>query len=485
MTTMTPTSGTSRALADDGAVRSLREKVRGTIIAPGDSGYEEARRVWNGMVDRRPAALVRAAGVADVLAALRFGREHDLRIAIRGGGHNVAGNGTVDGGILIDLSPMKAVRVDPAAGRVQVGGGVTLGELDRETQAFGFAVPVGVVSQTGVAGLTLGGGLGWLTRRYGLSIDNLISADVVTADGQLVHASEEAEAELFWGIRGGGGNFGVITSFEFHAYPLGPTVLAGAIFYQLRQWANVLRFFDDWASGLPDELTTIVTFTTPPPAWVPDKLRGQTLMIVAFAWAGRDPADAEPILAPLRAFGPPDFETVEQTHWVDWQASNDEIFPKGVRAYWKNRSFDRLDEATIETIIDGASRIPCRRTAVDIHHMGGAFARVPHNGTAFPNRTARYWSNIVATWDDAAEDDAGKAWALQFHAKMRPHAAAGEYVNFLGAEDRGADTRQQALAAYGADKLARLVALKDRFDPDNIFRLNHNIPPSRGGPERG
>jgi len=244
---MTPTSERYSVVLGQGDVASLRAKLQGVLIVQADDGYEEARRVWNGMIDRRPAAIVRAAGVADVLAALRFGREHDLRIAVRAGGHNVAGNGTVDGGIVIDLSPMKTVRVDPAAGRVQVGPGVTLGELDRETQAFGLAVPAGVFSPTGVAGLTLGGGLGWLTRRYGLSIDNLISADVVTADGRLVRASEDEEAELFWGIRGGGGNFGIVTSFEFRAHTLGPTVLAGAVLYRRPRWADALRFYADWA----------------------------------------------------------------------------------------------------------------------------------------------------------------------------------------------------------------------------------------------
>ena len=478
MTGPTSTSEESTILTH-GDVVSLRGRLHGPLIVPGDDGYDEARRFWNGMIDRRPAAIVRAAGIADVLAALRFGRERDLRIAVRGGGHNVAGNGTVDGGLVIDLGAMRSVRVDPAAQRVYVGPGATLADLDRETVAFGFAVPAGVFSPTGVAGLTLGGGVGWLTRRYGLSIDNLLSADVVTADGRLVHTSQDEEADLFWGIRGGGGNFGIVTSFEFRAHPLGPTVLAGAAFYRQARWAEALRFYAGWAPKLADDLTTIVSFVTPPPGWVPEELRHQTLMIVGFAWAGRDAVDAEPLLAPVRAFGPPDFEIVEPTRWVDWQSSLDETMPKGVRAYWKNASFDRLDEATIETIINGASRIPSTRTGVDIHQLGGAFARVPEEATAFPNRTARYWLNIYAVWDDPAGDESGRSWARELHSKMRPHGGAGLYVNFLGAEDRDVESGRQALAAYGADKLAQLVALKDRYDPDNVFRLNHNIPPSR------
>lgn len=478
MTALTST-GEQSAIPTHGDLVDFRGELQGMLIAPGDVGYDQARRVWNGMIDRRPAAIVRAAGVADVLSVLRFARERDLRIAVRGGGHSVAGNGTVDGGLVIDLGAMRSVRVDPVEHRVSAGPGATLADLDRETQAFGLSVPAGVFSPTGVAGLTLGGGIGWLTRRYGLSLDNLVSADVVTADGRLVHASLDEEADLFWGIRGGGGNFGIVTSFEFRAHPLGPTVLAGAAFHRQPRWAEALRFYAEWAPTLPDDLTTIVSFLTPPRSWVPDELRDHTLMSIGFVWAGRHGAEAEPLLAPLRAFGPPDFEIVEPTRWVDWQSSIDEIMPKGVRAYWKNASFDRLDEATIETIINGAARIPSTRTGVDIHQLGGAFARVPEDATAFPNRTARYWLNIYAVWDDPAEDESGRSWARELHSRMRPHGAAGLYVNFLGAENGDVESRGQALAAYGPDKLAQLMALKDRYDPDNVFRLNHNIPPSR------
>lgn len=461
------------------ALTRLRDLVRGQLILPNDPGYDGARRVWNAMIDRRPAAIVRPVGAADVLAAVRFAREHSLPIAVRGGGHNVAGNGTVEGGLVIDLCVMKGIRVDPPARTVRVGPGVVLGELDRETEPFGLAVPTGVVSATGLAGLTLGGGVGWLTRRYGLTIDSLLSVDVVTAEGRLLTTSEKEEGDLFWGIRGGGGNFGIVTSFEFRAYPLAPTVFAGAVMHRQTRWVDALHFYADWKATVPDELTTIVSFLALPPSWVPAELQGETLMIVGFAWAGADPAAGERVVAPLRAFGPPALEVVEPIRWVAWQSSVDEIFPRGVRAYWKNASFDRLDDATIEVITEGARRITSKRTGIDIHQMGGAVLRVPEEATAFPNRAARYWLNLYSVWDDPADDAQGKAWARQVHAAMQPHSAPGMYVNFLGAEGGDVDARGQALAAYGPHKLARLVALKDRYDPENAFRLNHNIPPSR------
>lgn len=461
------------------AITQLRDLVRGQLILPSDPGYDVARRVWNAMIDRRPAAIVRPVGAADVLAAVRFAREHSLPIAVRGGGHNVAGNGTVEDGLVIDLCLMKGIRVDPTRRTVRVEPGVVLGELDRETEPFGLAVPTGVVSATGLAGLTLGGGVGWLTRRYGLTIDSLLSVDVVTAEGRLLTASEKDEGDLFWGIRGGGGNFGIVTSFEFRAYPLPPTVFAGAVMHRQSRWVDALRFYADWKATIPDELTTIVSFLALPPAWVPAELQGETLMIVGFAWAGADPAGGERVVAPLRTFGPPALEVVEPTRWVAWQSSVDEIFPRGVRAYWKNASFDRLDDATIGIISDGARRITSKRTGIDIHQMGGAVVRIPEEATAFPNRAARYWLNLYGVWDDPADDAQGKAWARQIHAAMQPHSAPGMYVNFLGAEGSDVDARSQALAAYGPHKLARLVALKNRYDPENVFRLNHNIPPSR------
>jgi FAD/FMN-containing dehydrogenase len=468
-------------MTDDGAgvsaaARELGARLRGRIILSEDEGYDAARAVWNAMHDRRPAAVVRAAGVADVMAAVRFGRDHDLPLAIRGGGHSVAGKGTVEGGLVVDLGPMQGVRVDPVKGTVRVQPGVTLGGLDRETEPFGLAVPIGVISATGVAGLTLGGGVGWLTRPYGLTVDNLISADVVTADGRLVHASEAQEPDLFWGLKGGGGNFGVVTSFEFRAYPLGPEVFAGALIYEQPRWRDALAAFATWTEDLPDAMNPIISFIAPPPSW---GLGDQTLMLMAFAWAGPDMADGERALAPLRQALPPDNAIAEPTRWVAWQSSVDEVFPTGVRAYWKNAALDGLDDAVIAAIVDYAARIPSKRTGFDIHFMRGAFGRVPEDATPFPNRSAGYWLNMYAVWDSPADDARGTAWARGFHGAIRPFAAAGEYVNFLGAAAGDADPSEAAIAAYGHAKLARLAALKARWDPDNVFRLNHNIAPAR------
>jgi FAD/FMN-containing dehydrogenase len=428
------------------------------------------------MHDRRPAVIVQAAGVADVLGAVRFGREHDLRIAVRGGGHNVAGNGTVEGGLVIDLGPMKSVRVDPGRQTVRVEPGVTLGDLDRETEPFGLVVPIGVVTGTGVSGLALGGGVGWLTRAYGLTIDSLLAADVVTVDGRLVRAAPDGDADLYWGIRGGGGNFGIVTSMEFRAQRLGPMVFAGSFIYAEPRWRDALRAYATWTEDLPDELTSIVSFIRPHPSW---GMGDEILMIVGFTWAGSDPVDGERTIAPLRAAAPPDNEVVEPTRWVAWQSAADELFPMGVRAYWKNLSLDRLDEPAIAAIVEHAVRVPGLGSGYDIHHLGGAVSRVPEDATAFPNRGARFWLNMYGVWADPAVDERGRAWARDAAAALRPFAAAGEYVNFLGAEGTGgaSDARAQALAAYGDAKLARLVDLKRRYDPTNVFRLNHNIPP--------
>jgi FAD/FMN-containing dehydrogenase len=461
------------------AARALRERIHGTVVVPGDAEYEDARTVWNGMIDRHPAAIVRVANVADVVAAIAFGRAQALPIAVRGGGHNVAGNGTVDGGLVIDLAALNTIDVDRSRGTVRVGPGVTLGDLDRATAPLGLVVAGGVVSTTGVGGLTLGGGVGWLTRTHGLTIDNLASADVVTANGELVHAGETENPELLWGLRGGGGNFGVVTSFEFRSHPLPAPLYAGAVIHTRDQWANALRFYAGWAADLPDEMNSIVTFITPPDEMMPPELHGQPVMIEGFTWAGADREAGERLVAPLAAFGPPAYVGIEPIDWLDWQAAFDVVVPKGTRAYWKNCYFDRLDEGAIAAIVDLAGRRTSPIAGVDIHHMGGAFGRVPEDATAFTNRGAGFWLNLYALWHDAADDDANRRWARDSWTAMQPHAAEGMYVNFMGVEGgSAADIREAARSAYGDRKLARLTAIKDRYDPDNVFRLNHNIPPS-------
>jgi FAD/FMN-containing dehydrogenase len=457
---------------DADATAKLRAAVQGGVLASGDADYDEARLVWNGMIDKHPRLIVQASGVDDVAPAIAFARETGLPLAIRGGGHNVAGNGTVDDGILLDLGRLNAVEVDPEARLVRVEAGATLGDIDRATEPYALAVPVGVVSGTGIAGLTLGGGVGWLTRRHGLTIDNLVSAEMVLATGELVRASDEEHPDLFWGLRGGGGNFGVVTSFTFRAHPLDPDVFAGTLIYERPRWSEALRSYVEWAADVPDEITTLITFMVPPADW---ELGDRALMFLGFAWAGADRAEGEAVIARLRAASSPDVAVLDPTRWLAFQSAFDAAMPKGVRAYWRNASFDRFDGPMVDTLVEHCGAQNWIGTAADLHHMGGAFGRVAEDATAFPNRAARFWLNIYGFWSDPAHDAARIAWVKEFSDAMRPHAMAGQYVNFLGYDD--ADAHRKALAAYGPAKLERLMELKRRYDPANLFRINHNIPP--------
>lgn len=453
------------------ATIQLRRSIKGATLIPGDAGYDAARRVWNGMIDKHPQVIVQAEGVDDIGPVIAHARAGGLPLAIRGGGHNVAGNGTVDGGIVLDLGRLDAVEVDPSARLVRVGAGAKLADVDRATEPFGLAVPIGVVSATGIAGLTLGGGVGWLTRPYGLTIDNLVSADVIVAGDQQLTASATENADLFWGLRGGGGNFGVVTSFTFRAHPLDPEVVAGTLIYERPRWTEALTAFVGLSADLPDELTTLITFMVPPPDW---ELGDRVLMFLGFAWAGSDRAEGESVVDRIQAACPADVAVREPTRWIAFQSAFDAILPNGVRAYWRNASFDRFDAAMIETLVDHCG-IQTFGTAVDLHHMGGAYGRVAEDETAFPSRSAEFWLNIYGFWADAAEDAERVAWVKGCSDAMRPYAIAGQYVNFLG-HDEG-DPVQKALAAYGPAKFARLAALKRRYDPENLFRINHNIPP--------
>jgi hypothetical protein len=455
-------------------IDTLRASLLGQALAPGDPEYEGARRVWNGMIDKHPRLIVRAAGVDGVIATIALARDTGLPLAVRGGGHNVAGNGTVDDGILLDLGGLDTVGVDAEAGLVTVGAGARLADVDRATEPFGLAVPVGVVSGTGIAGLTLGGGVGWLVRAHGLTIDNLVATDVVLASGERVRATASEHADLFWGLRGGGGNFGVVTSFTFRAHPLGPDVLAGSLVYELEHWPETLRSFARLAPELPDELTTLMTFLVPPPDW---EMGERALLFVGLAWAGQDRAQGEAAIDRVRDACPPDATVFDSTTWRTFQSAFDSILPNGVRAYWRNASFGGLDEGLIDALVEHLGAQTWFGTAADLHHMGGAFGRVGEDATAFPNRAAQYWLNIYGFWADPADDAARTAWVKRTSEAVRPHAMVGQYVNFLGAE-RG-DAYEQALAVYGDAKLHRLMTLKRRYDPDNLFRINHNIPPRR------
>ncbi len=457
----------------------LRAAIAGRIVTPTDPDYDEARAVWNAMHHRRPALIVQPASTQDVAEAVRFAVRLGLPVAVRGGGHSVAGNGTVADGLVIDLGArMRSVEVDQASRTATVQGGATLGDMDAATQAAGLAVPTGVVSMTGVTGLTLGGGVGWLTRAHGLAADNLVEAEVVLADGSVVRAAPDADAELLAGLRGGGGNFGVVTRLRMRAYPLGPDVLAGAFIWHRPRWTEALRAFATWTPTLPDAMTAIVTFITLPSAW---GISDDPVMVTGFAWADPDQDAGMAHVDALRSLSTPDVEALEPTTWVAWQSSMDEVFAGHPRAYWKNVALSRLDEPTIAALVDQAARLPAASSGLDIHHMGGAMTRVPEGGAVFPNRTAPFWVNAYAVWPDTTGDAAGIGWARAVHDALRPAAEPGEYVNFLGAHDTDPDgPTAAALRAYGPDTLDRLVALKRRVDPGNLFRRNHNIRPEPG-----
>lgn len=460
--------------ATSAALGRLRGAVAGRCITASDPDYDDARHVWNGMIDRRPLAIVRAASIADVEPTIRAARELGVPLAIRGGGHNVAGNGTVDDGLVLDLGALNGVEVDVEARTVTIQAGATLADVDAATAPHALAVPIGVVSGTGMAGLTLGGGVGWQTRAHGLTADNLLAAEVVTASGDTLRASDIDDADLLWGLRGGGGNFGVTTSFTYRAYPLAPDFTAGTFVYEPDRWRTALRAMDRWVRDLPDDLTVITSTLTPPPEF---ELGDDPVMLLAFASTSSDRTAVDAVLAPLRAAAPPDIEVMEPTTWIAWQSQADILFPKGVRAYWKNTSFDRLDDDVIDVIVRRGLEQTWIGTSFDIHHMEGAYGRVPEGSTPFPNRAARFWLNIYGFWTDAQDDAARIAFVRGFAADMAPFASGGTYVNFLGPEGPGHDVRAAALAVYGPAKLARLQALKQRLDPDNLFRLNHNIPP--------
>jgi FAD/FMN-containing dehydrogenase len=443
------------------------------LVAPGDPDYEVRRRVWNGMVDRRPALIARCDGEDDVVAALRAAREQGLVVAVRGGGHNVAGNAVCDGGLVIDLSSLKGIEVDAAARTARVAPGVLLGELDRATQAVGLATPTGNVSLTGVAGLTLGGGLGWIARKHGPACDNLIAADVVTADGERVRASAEENPDLLWGLRGGGGNFGVVTSFEYRLHPLGPEIIAGGVLHSFADAAEVFRFFAEFVATAPEELSVVAsTFRASAAMPIPAALVDQLVIVLAVCYAG-DRADGERALAPLRAFGHPLADFIAPMPYTALQSASDASYPNGRHNYWKSHFVDEINDDVIATLLDHAPRMTSPLSSFYFQHLGGAISRRRADEAAFGHRNAAFDFTVLTVWEDAAETDTHLTWARDFFAAMQPHAT-GVYVNNLGLE--GSD---RVKAAYAPDTYRRLVALKDIYDPENVFRLNQNIAPSR------
>jgi FAD/FMN-containing dehydrogenase len=455
------------------AIERLAESLQGELITPGHAAYDEARRIWNGAIDRHPACIARCTGVADVAAAVRFARESDLLVAVRSGGHGVGGHSLCEGGLVIDLSPMKGIRVDPAAGSARAQAGVLWGELDRETQVFGLATVGGIVTHTGVAGLTLGGGIGWLMRKHGATVDNLLSVDVVTADGEVLVASEEENSDLFWGIRGGGGNFGIVTSFEYRLHPVGPTVLAGPIFHPLEDAAEVLRFYREFSADAPDELTTIFNLRVAPPLpFLPEHVHGKPIVMVGACYAGA-PEDGFDVVRPLKEFGTPIVDLLEPKPYTTLQSMFDPSVPHGWHYYWKSVELPPLTDGAIETLIDHASAQTSPKSYCIVFQLGGALGRVGEAETAFSQRDAAHNVNINAVWtEDDPDAERHIAWAREFFDAMQPHAGGRVYLNFLG--DEGENRVRQA---YGSEQYERLVELKRKYDPTNLFRLNQNIEP--------
>lgn len=456
---------------EQSALRDLRARLRGPVYLPQDDGYDTARAVWNGSINRYPSILARCAGVADVITAVRFAREHELLVAVRSGGHSFPGLSVCDGGMVIDLGLMKGVRVDPVTRTARVQAGVLLGELDAETQAFGLVAPAGIVTHTGVAGLTLGGGIGWTMRKFGLSIDNLRSVDLVTADGELVVASETENADLFWGVRGGGGNFGIVTEFEFRLHPLGPQVMAGPVFWPIEEAENVLRFYRDWIADCPDELMTIVVQRRLPALpIVPSNLVGKHVVGITACYAG-SVEEGERVMRPLKTFQSPLFDLCTPKPFVEHQAMFDPSFPHGWWYYVRSCDVMELNDDIIGLMADYGRRIVSPITGMVLWQMGGAVTRVGEGETAFNGRHAGFTFNINGNTMTAEGFETERAWARAFWTALAPYHA-GVYVNFLMEEGE-----ERVRQAYGRDKYARLKALKRKYDPTNVFRLNQNIRP--------
>lgn len=452
-------------------VEALAAQLRGSALHANTAGYDDARRIWNAMIDRRPGLIVRCAGAADVVSAVRFARDNGLLLSVRGGGHNIAGNAVCEGGLMIDLSPMKSVRVDKAEWRAWVEPGATLADVDKETQAFGLAVPTGINSTTGIAGLTLGGGFGWITRKFGLTADNLVSADVVTADGDLKRVSEAAHPDLFWALRGGGGNFGVVTAFEFQLHKVGPQVLSGLVVHPFADAATVLREYRAALEEAPDELTCwVVMRQAPPLPFLPAEWHGKEVVVLAMCYCG-DLAAGEKATARLRAIGQPIADVVAPHPFVGWQQALDPLLTPGARNYWKSHDFTALSDATIDLLLGAVRNLPGPECEIFIGHVGGAAGRVATEATAFPQRSSHYVMNVHARWREPAMDGACIGWARNLFEAAKPHAAGTAYVNFMPE-----DETERVQAAYGAN-YQRLAEIKRRYDPQNMFRMNQNVQP--------
>jgi FAD/FMN-containing dehydrogenase len=454
------------------ALPEFRESLRGQLLFPGEAAYEEARKIHNAMIDRHPAVIVRCAGVADVMAAVKFARSQGIRTSVRGTGHNVAGISLCDDGLVIDLSAMKGIHINPVARTARVEPGVTWGEMNHDLQAFGLAATGGFVGTTGVGGLTLGGGLGWMVRKHGCALDNLLSADVVTAEGELLKASAKENPDLFWGIRGGGGNFGIVTSFEFQVHPVG-TVLAGLVMHPLSKGGEALRFWRRYEETASEEMSnSVVIFTAGAELPVPDTLRREPIVAVGGVWVG-DLEEGKRALRPLREYGPPAADIYQPMPYSAAQTMADFLWPKGLYSYWKSSFLKSLSDGAIDTILDFSARTPSPRTVVVVEHDGdSAWSRVPDDATAFGHRNWAYNMVITTMWTNPNESNVNIEWTRKFWEAMKPFFAEAVYVNYLG------DVEEEGVRSAYGKKYERLAALKQKYDPTNFFCMNQNIKPS-------
>jgi len=453
------------------AKEDIKGIVRGNILVPNDTGYEEARQIWNAMIDRRPALIAQCVQADDVPPVIQSARKNRLELAIRGAGHNIAGNSICDNGVTIDFSRMKSVRVDAGKRRAYVEPGATLANFDEAVQAQGLATPVGINSTTGIAGLTLGGGFGWLTRKYGMTIDNLVSVDMVTADGKKLRASENDNADLFWAIRGGGGNFGVVTQFEFQLFPVGPEIVAGLIVFPFSQAKQILTRYRQFVNSAPEELNVwVVLRKAPPLPFLPENVHGKEVVVLPIFYCGAA-AEAEKLIAPIRAFGDAHGERLGSQPYVQWQKAFDPLLTPGARNYWKSHNFTEIADGALDSIIEYAGQLPSPQCEILIGLIAGAPNRVAPNAMAYGHRDARFVLNVHGRWDEAKDDQRCIGWAREFFNASKPYASAGAYVNFM-TEEEG----DRIAAAYGAN-YNRMVEIKRRYDPENVFHLNQNIKP--------
>jgi len=451
-------------------IDKFSSQLTGNLMRATDPGYDEARTIWNAMIDRRPALIVKCLGTADVVSCVKFAREHDLLTSVRGGGHNIAGMSLANDAMLIDLSPMKWVRVNPETQTAFVAPGATLRHVDHETQLYGLATPMGINSTTGIAGLTLGGGFGWLSRSCGLTVDNLISAEVVTADGKIIQVNEKENADLFWAIRGGSGNFGIVTSFQFKLHPVGPQVLAGLIVHPFKDAKKVFEHYRNYVSSAPDKATTwVVLRKAPPLPFLPQEIHGKEVFVIAAMYAG-DMQEGEKVLEPLRRFGNPIADVIGPVPFVAWQQAFDPLLTPGARNYWKSHNFTELSDELLDTLIESAGNLPSPMSEIFVAQLGGAINRVASDATSYPHRNVRFVMNVHTRWENSSMDATSIDWARKFFDKTAPYSTGSVYVNFISEGEERVD------AAFGAN-FEQLAKIKRKYDPDNFFRVNQNIKP--------